>query len=155
MRGESIGGGAAVVSRINGVDVRLTGEYHSIVVKQRDVKGVLAHIATCLNVYDINIATTRLFRERKGHIAYTIMQTDDEIDEAIARAIAKNPDIYDVRIVKSDRATDAVPPVAAESACPLPGFGADMTPEKAAELFESLDFTSGAELLAYLSVIHM
>ncbi|MFR4804329.1 MAG: hypothetical protein ACLT98_14030 [Eggerthellaceae bacterium] len=37
--------------------------------------------------------------------------------------------------MKSDRATDAVPPVAAESACPLHGFGADLTPEKAAELF--------------------
>ncbi|MDO4442994.1 MAG: L-serine ammonia-lyase, iron-sulfur-dependent, subunit alpha [Slackia sp.] len=149
MRGESIGGGAAVISRINGVDVRLTGEYHSIVVKQRDVKGVLAHIATCLNVFDINIATTRLFRERKGHIAYTIMQTDDEIDEAIARAIAKNPDIYDVRIVKSDRATDAVPPVSARAARPIDGFGADLTPEEAAELFDSLDFANGSELLAY------
>lgn len=149
MRGESIGGGAAVISRINGVDVRLTGEYHSIVVKQRDVKGVLAHIATCLNVFDVNIATTRLFRERKGEMAYTIMQTDDEVDESIARAIAKNPDIYDVRIVKSDRATDAVPPVSATALCPLGGFGADLSPEQAAELFESLDFASGADLAAY------
>lgn len=149
MRGESIGGGAAVISRINGVDVRLTGEYHSIVVKQRDVRGVLAHIATCLNIFDINIATTRLFRERKGDVAYTIMQTDDEIDEAIARAIAKNPNIYDVRIVKSDRATDAVPPEAADETRRADGFGADLTPEKAAEMFESLDFATGAELLAY------
>ena len=54
MRGESIGGGAAVITRINGIDVRLTGEYHSIVVKQRDVAGVLAHIATCLSVF-VNI----------------------------------------------------------------------------------------------------
>ncbi|MDO4589935.1 MAG: L-serine ammonia-lyase, iron-sulfur-dependent, subunit alpha [Slackia sp.] len=149
MRGESIGGGAAVISRINGVDVRLTGEYHSIVVKQRDVKGVLAHIATCLNIFDINIATTRLFRERKGDIAYTIMQTDDEVDEAIARAIANNPAIYDVRIVKSDRASGAVPPVPADAVCALDGFGADLTPETAAELFETLDFPDAKSLLAY------
>lgn len=149
MRGESIGGGAAVISRINGVDVRLTGEYHSIVVKQRDVKGVLAHIATCLNIFDINIATTRLFRERKGDIAYTIMQTDDEVDEAIARAIANNPAIYDVRIVKSDRASGAVPPVPADAVCTLDGFGADLTPETAAELFETLDFPDAKSLLAY------
>lgn len=149
MRGESIGGGAAVISCINGVDVRLTGEYHSIVVKQRDVKGVLAHIATCLNIFDINIATTRLFRERKGDIAYTIMQTDDEVDEAIARAIANNPAIYDVRIVKSDRASGAVPPVPADAVCALDGFGADLAPEAAAELFETLDFPDAKSLLSY------
>ena len=84
VRGESIGGGAAVISRINGIDVHLTGEYHSIVVRQRDRQGVLAHIATCLNVYGINIATTRLFRERKGDVAYTIMETDDRIPADIA-----------------------------------------------------------------------
>lgn len=111
MRGESIGGGAAVITRINGIDVRLTGEYHSIVVKQRDVAGVLAHIATCLSVFDVNIATTKLFRERKAELAYTIMQTDDEIDERVAASIAKHPDIFDVRIVKSDRASEAVAPV--------------------------------------------
>ena len=149
MRGESIGGGAAVISRINGIDVRLSGEYHSIVVKQRDAKGVLAHIATCLNVFDVNIATTSLFRERKGDIAFTIMETDDEVDESIARAIAKHPDIYDVRIVKSDRATDAVPPQTTQSNAKPKGFGADLTPEAAADLFEQLDFPNAATMLAY------
>ena len=150
MRGESIGGGAAVITRINGVDVRLTGEYHSIVVKQRDEKGVLAHIATCLNVFDVNIATTRMFRERKGDIAYTIMQTDEEINPAVARAIEKNPAILDVRIVKSDRASEAVAPVrgAAGDARPA-GFAADMTPDAAAAAFESLDFACAADMLAY------
>ena len=149
MRGESIGGGAAVISRINGIDVRLSGEYHSIVVKQRDAKGVLAHIATCLNVFDVNIATTSLFRERKGDIAFTIMETDDEVDESIARAIAKHPDIYDVRIVKSDRATDAVPPQTTQASARPKGFGADLSPKEAADLFEKLDFPNAAAMLAY------
>lgn len=142
MRGESIGGGAAVITRINGIDVRLTGEYHSIVVKQRDVAGVLAHIATCLSVFDVNIATTKLFRERKGELAYTIMQTDDEIDERMAASIAKHPDIFDVRIVKSDRASEAVAPVKgnAENA---DGFAAEFTPQEAAARFEELDFACG------------
>ncbi len=150
MRGESIGGGAAVITRINGIDVRLTGEFHSIVVKQRDVAGVLAHIATCLSVFDVNIATTKLFRERKGELAYTIMQTDDEIDERVAASIAKHPDIFDVRIVKSDRASEAVAPVKGGAAAgESDGFAADFTPQKAAAAFEELDFATGAELLAY------
>ncbi len=148
MRGESIGGGAAVISRINGIDVRLTGEYHSIVVKQYDRRGVLAHIATCLNVFDINIATTRLFRKKKGDIAYTIMQTDDEIPEALAAAVARNADILDVRVVESDRASEGGAPVRADETEPE-GFGAGMTVDEAETLLESIDFASGAEMLAY------
>ena len=148
MRGESIGGGAAVISRINGIDVRLTGEYHSIVVKQYDRRGVLAHIATCLNVFDINIATTRLFRKKKGDIAYTIMQTDDEIPEALAAAVARNADLLDVRVVESDRASVGGAPVRADETEPE-GFGAGMTVDEAETLLESIDFASGAEMLAY------
>lgn len=140
LRGESIGGGAAVISRINGVDVRLTGEYHSIVVRQRDRQGVLAHIATCLNIYGINIATTRLFRERKGDIAYTIMETDDRIPADIVRAMAKNPDIQSVRIIESDHCEDA------GTAGRDPGEQTD--PAAAQEAFENADFADAEELLA-------
>lgn len=148
MRGESIGGGAAVISRINGIDVRLTGEYHSIVVKQYDRRGVLAHIATCLKVFDVNIATTRLFRKKKGDIAYTIMQTDDKIPEALAAAVARNEDILDVRVVESDRASEACAPVRASGSEPE-GFGAGMTVDEAETLLESIDFANGTEMLAY------
>ena len=148
MRGESIGGGAAVISRINGIDVRLTGEYHSIVVKQYDRRGVLAHIATCLKVFDVNIATTRLFRKKKGDIAYTIMQTDDKIPEALAAAVARNEDILDVRVVESDRASETCAPVRASGSEPE-GFGAGMTVDEAETLLESIDFANGAEMLAY------
>lgn len=148
MRGESIGGGAAVISRLNGIDVSLTGEYHSIVVKQYDRRGVLAHIATCLNVFDVNIATTRLFRKKKGDIAYTIMQTDDKIPAELAAAVARHADILDVRVVESDRASETGAPVAAECA-EAQGFGAGMSVAEAEEMLEALDFANGAELLAY------
>lgn len=102
VRGESIGGGAAVICELNGIEVRLSGEYHSIVVKQKDECGVLAHIAACLNTFGINIATTRLFRERRGDIAYTVMETDDEIPASIAQAIEAHDSIYSVTVVKNE-----------------------------------------------------
>ncbi|MDD7689444.1 MAG: L-serine ammonia-lyase, iron-sulfur-dependent subunit beta, partial [Ellagibacter isourolithinifaciens] len=63
VRGESIGGGAAVITRLDGIDVHITGEHTSVVVRQRDEAGVLAHIARCLSDEGVNIATTRMFRE--------------------------------------------------------------------------------------------
>ncbi|MBQ3106704.1 MAG: L-serine ammonia-lyase, iron-sulfur-dependent, subunit alpha, partial [Eggerthellaceae bacterium] len=147
VRGESIGGGAAVIRELNGVEVLLSGEYHSIVVKQRDECGVLAHIATCLNVFGINIATTRLFRERKGDIAYTIMETDDEIPERIVQAIEANRSIYSVTIIKSDRSSEAhAPRTPGEEPS---GFGSDLSAEEALALFERLDFANGRDMLAY------
>ena len=148
VRGESIGGGVAQITRINGVDVQLTGAYHRIVVRQRDAKGVLAHIASVMNACDINIATVRLFRERKGEIAFTIMQTDDEIPAGVSDALLLHPDIYEVRIVKSDRVDAAQAPAPA----PLPSadpFGQNLTVPQAAALFEKLDFATAADMLAY------
>ena len=44
LRGKSIGGGNAVITRLNGVDVDLTGNYSTIVVQHIDKKGTLAFV---------------------------------------------------------------------------------------------------------------
>ena len=80
VRGESVGGGAAVIRKIDEVDVCITGENHSIVVQQRDLPGVLAHIATSLSAHGVNIATARLYREQRGDTAWTVLETDQLID---------------------------------------------------------------------------
>ena len=143
VRGESIGGGAAVIRQIDGVDVRLSGDYHSIVVKQHDVKGVLAHIATCMGIFDINIATTRLFRERKGDIAYTIMETDEPIPSSIIPKIATNPHIISVRIIERDNA-DALG--ASYAHAPAEPIEPALSAEEIAREREIYDFTTGQEL---------
>lgn len=153
VRGESIGGGAAQITALNGVDVMLTGQYHSLVVKQKDVRGVLAFIAACVAEMEINIATTKLFRERKGDVAYTIMETDDPIPTAIDQMLTANPKILSVRIVPSDRSAESVAPISEEQAleegfCPT-GFGANLSAEEASLMFEAVDFKNGAQLLAF------
>lgn len=153
VRGESIGGGAAQIVRLNGIDVLLTGEYYSLVVRQHDVRGVLSHIARCMADFDINIATARLFREARGEVAYTIMESDDYIPPQIIAAIEANRNIYEARIIKSDRSENPEPPRQAEEMAALgivpTGFGAELTEVEALELFSQVDFKTGAELLAY------
>lgn len=91
--GESIGGGAAVIREINGVEIALSGEYNTILVKQMDKPGVLAHITCCLSDCRINIAFTKLYREKKGEIAYTIIETDEEITDEVIAAIESSDHI--------------------------------------------------------------
>lgn len=153
VRGESIGGGAAHLTRLNGISVELNGEYHSLVVKHQDVKGALADIATALKRHDVNIATTRVFRERRGDVAYTVMETDEAIPELLIEEIRAHKAVHTVSMLKSDRSHDEFAPhttaeMKAMGLTPT-GFGVDLTVESATALFEQLDFATGAELLAF------
>lgn len=136
VRGESIGGGAAVIRKIDDIDVRITGESASIVVRQRDEKGVLAHIAQSISDEGVNIATTRMYRERKGDTAYTVLETDQAVGAEAKAAIEDHPAIYDVRIIPGDARADV-------ERVPVPDVAA------ALQRFAELDFGNGAALLAY------
>lgn len=138
VRGVSIGGGSAILTQIDGIDVQITGEHNSLIVIQHDEKGVLAHIATCISVYDVNIATTRMYRENRGERAYTIIETDEALSEDLREAIRRHPAVAEVRIIPADGA--------AETGSDSPAREPD---EACFERFETLDFPNGAALLEY------
>jgi len=83
VRGESIGGGNISIKNINGVQISLTGDYNTIIVKQEDTPGVAAHITKVLSLYHINIAFMSIYREAKGEFAYTIIEVDEEVAQDI------------------------------------------------------------------------
>ena len=101
IRGESLGGGKVRITRINGVKVDFTGEYSAVIVMQQDKPGVVAHITKCLSERNVNIAYMRLFREKKGHTAYTIVESDGRLPEDIAEKLRENPNVHDVMIVQA------------------------------------------------------
>ena len=142
VRGESIGGGAAVITRLDGIDVHITGEHTSVVVRQRDEAGVLAHIARCLSDENVNIATTRMFRERRGQVAYTVLECDQRVSDKVRRAIAEHPGIFDARVIPAD-----------STASEDDGAkGCTLDEGQALINFEALDFASGKELLNWCDV---
>lgn len=93
VRGVSLGGGKVMITRINGIRVEFTGEYSTLIVRQQDRPGVVTHITQCLSDRDVNIAFMRLFRESKGGIAYTVVESDERIPEDIIAWIRKNPNV--------------------------------------------------------------
>ena len=93
VRGESLGGGKARISRINGVDVDFTGEYSAVIVIQKDRPGVVAHITKVLSDRGVNIAFMRLFRKAKGEIAYTIVESDGRLPEDVAQKLEDNENV--------------------------------------------------------------
>lgn len=101
VRGESLGGGKVRIVRINQVKVDFSGEYSAVIVIHQDKPGVVAHITKCLSDRNVNIAFMRLFRESKGHTAYTIVESDDHLPEDVAESLKENRHVHDVMIVQS------------------------------------------------------
>lgn len=100
VRGESIGGGKMKIVRIDNIDVEFTGEYSTLIVHQQDKPGVVAHITQALSEYEVNIAFMRLFRETKGANAYTVVESDHPIPEAVLDQIRTNPNIDDLMLIQ-------------------------------------------------------
>ena len=95
--GVSIGGGSVRLRELDGVEIDLSGEYDTIVVKQYDKPGVVAFIAKTLSESGVNIAFMRLYRENRGKIAYTIVEADQPIHRETVRTIFEHPDIVAAR----------------------------------------------------------
>ena len=99
LRGKSIGGGTAVITRLNGVDVELTGNYCTVVVEHVDKKGTLAFVTTVLSAYDLNIGSLRLYRESKGKRAYAIIEVDTNVSNQVVSALKGVESVTNVLVV--------------------------------------------------------
>ena len=99
LRGKSIGGGNAVITKLNGVDVELTGNYSTLVVEHHDKKGTLARVATVLSDYDLNIGSLRLYRESKGKMAYAIIEVDTNVSSQALKALRSVEAVVNVLLV--------------------------------------------------------
>lgn len=87
VRGESVGGGRAVIRRINGVEIEFTGLYNTLMIYHIDRPGVVARLTNVLADNQINIAFMRLYREQKGKRAYMILETDEEIPAHVSEQL--------------------------------------------------------------------
>ncbi|MCD8082178.1 MAG: L-serine ammonia-lyase, iron-sulfur-dependent subunit beta [Clostridiales bacterium] len=105
VRGESLGGGKVRIVRINQVEVDFSGEYSAAIVTHLDKPGVVAHVTKCLSDRNVNIAFMKLFRESKGHTAYTIVESDGRLPEDIVDELKENENICEVMIVQSQSDT--------------------------------------------------
>lgn len=141
-QGVSIGGGAAELTSIDGIDVHVTGEFNSMIVRQRDMPGTLAHIAGTLGNVGINIGTSVLHRARIGGEAFTVMDVDDVVPPAVIERILSHPSVESVRFISADSVRREAPQDEEPSASAL-------DPDQALRAFQTLDFANAAELIAY------
>lgn len=89
--GSSIGGGRIQIQGINEFQVEVMGDYHTLVVLQNDLPGVVAQVTSLIASTQINIAQMRVSREKKGARALMIIETDQAVDPAALVLMRKLP----------------------------------------------------------------
>ena len=98
--GASIGGGNILITEIDGLNVELTGDYPTLLVRHHDVPGVITEITRLLSDSRINIAFMQVFRHGRGEDAFMTIETDEKIPRDLPQKILSLcPEIHDVRTV--------------------------------------------------------
>jgi L-serine dehydratase len=93
LMGSSIGGGNIRLMEINGFSVDISGEYETLIVKHLDQVGMISKIAEVLEQEKINIVSMANSREKKGGIATTVIEIDQQDAGDLCGQVSKLPGI--------------------------------------------------------------
>lgn len=100
LRGSSIGGGNIVVTRVNGMEVSLTGQHTTLIVLHRDAPGTIAAVTEILAGEGVNICNFRLSRKTKGGQAVMTIEIDGNFGPELNNAIGKLPNIFSSTMIQ-------------------------------------------------------
>lgn len=93
--GSSVGGGNILITDIDGTEVEFSGNKPTILIRNKDTKGVIAHISTVLAESEINIATMSVVRNKE--IATMVIEVDSKIEESLINRINNLKDILYIK----------------------------------------------------------
>ena len=98
--GSSIGGGNIIVTEVNGFEADISGDYHALIAIHDDKPGMVAKITSILAKHKINIARMKVSRIRRGALAFSSLEVDQEISKEIVKEIEKIEGVKLVRALK-------------------------------------------------------
>ena len=96
LQASSIGGGAIVVNKIDGIDVNFTGDFNTLNVRNQDESGSVAAITSILSQVHINVANMSVNRHRRGGDALMVIETDQHIKPRQVEFLSELPGILSV-----------------------------------------------------------
>lgn len=99
VKAASVGGGEILVQAINGLEAGFSGHENTLVVTQKDAKGMIAQISSILSANALNIATMKVFRRSVGGEAMVIIELDGNAEPGLLECLEKMPGIYHVAYV--------------------------------------------------------
>ncbi|MDY0409204.1 L-serine ammonia-lyase, iron-sulfur-dependent subunit beta [Virgibacillus soli] len=99
--GISIGGGKVEITELNGFNLRLSGNHPAILVMHDDRFGAIASVTTILAKHKINIGHMEVNRKDVGKEALMVIETDQNIGEAILKELNEADNITHISTIIS------------------------------------------------------
>ena len=90
----STGGGAVLITSIDGHDVHLTGRLDTLLLWHNDTPGFLARITALLACVEINVASIRTSRTERGEGALTAIEIDSHLPPPLLALLDHVPSVH-------------------------------------------------------------
>lgn len=103
VRGVSIGGGSIIIESIDGFDVSITGDNHTLVIVHEDVPGVIATVSNILAEKQINVANMSSSRSFRGGPAVMVIEIDQLTSPELNDKIRKLAHVRSLSVLSSLR----------------------------------------------------
>lgn len=101
LQGSSTGGGNILITEVDGCPLEISGQYTAIIIRHKDIHGMVSKISGIIAQKQLNIATLKVGRERKGEIATTVVEIDNAAPESIVDEIMEINNVISVRLLNS------------------------------------------------------
>lgn len=97
--GASVGGGSIEICELDGVKVRFSGDYPTLIVHNIDRPGYVREVASMLAEQSVNIAGMQLYRANRSGNAVMVIECDQEVPDKTIAWIGEQEGILKVTYV--------------------------------------------------------
>ena len=98
--GVSLGAGEVAVTKINGYNFNINGDYDTLVLIYKDKPGMVYRVTALLQSRNINIASMHCDRNARGQEASMGICVDGAVSEDIIKELEKIEEVYLIRNVE-------------------------------------------------------
>ena len=96
LQAASLGGGRILVNKLDGIDVSFSGMYSTLVVRNRDMRGVVAAVTNLLSQLRINVADMNVRRDKRGGDMLMVIEIDGHLTPGQVTFLSELPGVFSI-----------------------------------------------------------
>lgn len=100
IEGASVGGGNILITQVNGMEVKFTGQNNTLLIFHQDVPGTIAKVTALVAGTNGNICHFNLTRSEKGGAAIMTIELDTMPEDSLVEAIRQQPYVQQAILLK-------------------------------------------------------